>query len=177
MTTPMTKELTELRKLATALDGDKWHSEGSSVYGSAYDVGDNLCYDHIVDCESIKGESPVAEFIAAANPATVLALLDALEASERRIAELEREIDSLATVAGNNAAQVKELQSRAESAEQRAAQIQHDSQLIQCWVCFSNVKVSQVVNGDGHCPICGSPIDIDDEPYSGSATLQIQGGE
>ncbi|HHU4096498.1 TPA: ead/Ea22-like family protein [Citrobacter freundii] len=31
-----------------------------------------------------------AEFIAAANPATVLALLDELEAAEKRIAELER---------------------------------------------------------------------------------------
>ena len=34
---------------------------------------------------------PDAKFIAAANPATVLALLDALEAKDKRIAELERD--------------------------------------------------------------------------------------
>lgn len=35
-----------------------------------------------------------AEFIAAASPATVLALLDELEAAEKRIAELEAKLDS-----------------------------------------------------------------------------------
>ncbi|CZX38273.1 TPA: ead/Ea22-like family protein [Enterobacter hormaechei] len=72
-----------LRVLATALDGDDWHAEGNSVYGGRYDVGDNVCYDHIASCESVNGKSPHADFIAAANPATVLALLDELEAAER----------------------------------------------------------------------------------------------
>ncbi|HEO9146120.1 TPA: ead/Ea22-like family protein [Enterobacter asburiae] len=79
----------ELRYLATALDGDDWHAEGNSVYGGAYDVGDNVCYDHIASCESVNGESPLADFIAAVNPATVLALLDEMEAAEKRVAELE----------------------------------------------------------------------------------------
>lgn len=78
-----------LRVLAVALDGDDWHAEGNSVYGGAYDVGDSICYDHIASCESVNGESPHADFIAAASPATVLALLDELEAAEKRIAELE----------------------------------------------------------------------------------------
>lgn len=78
-----------LRQLATALDGDDWHAEGNSVYGGRYDVGDNVCYDHIASCESVNGESHLADFIAAANPATVLALLDELEAKDKRIAELE----------------------------------------------------------------------------------------
>ncbi|MEN8605464.1 ead/Ea22-like family protein [Enterobacter hormaechei] len=68
-----------LRVLATALDGDDWHAEGNSVYGGRYDVGDNVCYDHIASCESVNGKSPHADFIAAANSATVLALLDELE--------------------------------------------------------------------------------------------------
>ncbi|HFI1088362.1 TPA: ead/Ea22-like family protein [Enterobacter hormaechei] len=76
-----------LRVLATALDGDDWHAEGNSVYGGRYDVGDNVCYDHIASCESVNAESPHADFIAAANPATVLALLDELEDAEKRIAE------------------------------------------------------------------------------------------
>ncbi|EIS7898357.1 ead/Ea22-like family protein [Escherichia coli] len=78
-----------LREAAVALDGDDWHAEGNSVYGGRYDVGDNVCYDHIASCESVNGESHHAEFIAAANPATVLALLDELEAAEKRVAELE----------------------------------------------------------------------------------------
>ncbi|WP_426736747.1 ead/Ea22-like family protein [Enterobacter cloacae complex sp. 397G4] len=78
-----------LRQLATALDGDDWHAEGNSVYGGRYDVGDNVCYDHIASCESVNGESHLADFIAAANPAIVLALLDELEAKDKRIAELE----------------------------------------------------------------------------------------
>lgn len=83
-----------LRDLATALDGDDWHAEGNSVYGGRYDVGDNVCYDHIASCESVNGESPLADFIAAANPATVLALLDELEAAEKRIAELEAKLET-----------------------------------------------------------------------------------
>lgn len=39
--------------------------------------------------ETINPESPDGVFIAAANPATVLALLDELEAKDKRIAELE----------------------------------------------------------------------------------------
>ncbi|MCM7201258.1 ead/Ea22-like family protein [Enterobacter hormaechei] len=39
--------------------------------------------------ETINPESPDGVFIAAANPAAVLALLDELEAAEKRIAELE----------------------------------------------------------------------------------------
>ena len=81
------------RVLATALDGDDWHAEGNSVYGGRYDVGDNVCYDHIASCESVNGKSPHADFIAAANPATVLALLDELEAAEKRIAELSQKAD------------------------------------------------------------------------------------
>ncbi|EMJ8509510.1 Uncharacterised protein [Enterobacter hormaechei] len=40
--------------------------------------------------ETINPKSPDGVFIAAANPSTVLALLDELEAAEKRIAELER---------------------------------------------------------------------------------------
>ncbi|EEW1514978.1 TPA: ead/Ea22-like family protein [Escherichia coli] len=41
-----------------------------------------------------ENEARDAAFIAAANPATVLALLDELEAAEKRIAELEAKLDS-----------------------------------------------------------------------------------
>ena len=41
-----------------------------------------------------ENEARDAAFIAAANPATVLALLDELETAEKRIAELEAKLDS-----------------------------------------------------------------------------------
>ncbi|WP_353654746.1 ead/Ea22-like family protein [Citrobacter sp. Cb223] len=85
-----------LRVLAVALDGGDWHAEGNSVYGGRYDVGDNVCYDHIASCESVNGESPHADFIAAANPATVLALLDELEAKDKSIGFLKDQLAQLA---------------------------------------------------------------------------------
>lgn len=89
-----------LRVLATALDGDDWHAEGNSVYGGRYDVGDNVCYDHIASCESVNGKSPHADFIAAANPATVLALLDELEAKDKQIADLKEAFSIALSAAG-----------------------------------------------------------------------------
>ncbi|MEG5715250.1 ead/Ea22-like family protein [Enterobacter hormaechei] len=89
-----------LRVLATALDGDDWHAEGNSVYGGRYDVGDNVCYDHIASCESVNGKSPHADFIAAANPATVLALLDELEAKDKQIADLKEAFRIALSAAG-----------------------------------------------------------------------------
>ncbi|EPA0293267.1 ead/Ea22-like family protein [Enterobacter hormaechei] len=90
-----------LQDLATALDGDGWHAEGNSVYGGAYDVVGSVCYDHIASCESVNGESPLADFIASANPATVLALLDEiaeLEQGHCGAALLEREESHAKTV-------------------------------------------------------------------------------
>lgn len=83
----ITALMATMKAAAENLDGDTWHSEGASVYGGAYDVGDTVCHDHIVDCENVNGESLVAEFIAAANPANVLALVEALEARDKQIAK------------------------------------------------------------------------------------------
>jgi len=90
----------ELRVLAVALDGDDWHAEGNSVYGGRYDVGDNVCYDHIASCESVNGESPHADFIAAASPGTVLALLDELEAAQSYAKERDEENQDLMLTVG-----------------------------------------------------------------------------
>ena len=79
-----------MKAAAENLDGDTWHDEGASVYGGAYDVGDTVCYDHIVDCENVNGESLVAEFIAIANPANVLALVEALEKAQQKIVEIQQ---------------------------------------------------------------------------------------
>ena len=101
-----------LRDLATALDGDDWHAEGNSVYGGAYDVGDNVCYDNIASCESVNGESPLADFIAAANPATVLALLDELAFLDKRNAELNSTLERWAVDRAQSASELDDAEKR-----------------------------------------------------------------
>jgi hypothetical protein len=49
--------------------------------------------------ETINPESPDGVFIAAANPATMLALLDELEAKDLRVSDLERELVAMEAVA------------------------------------------------------------------------------
>ncbi|HFE7776826.1 TPA: ead/Ea22-like family protein [Klebsiella pneumoniae] len=77
--------------------------------------------DEIMVCEHISKERPHdAMFIALANPANVLALVEALERSQQRIVELDRkncELDSLtqrwAVERAENADRIAELESRA----------------------------------------------------------------
>jgi hypothetical protein len=114
----MTTELAQRMKAAAEkLDGDSWHDEGASVFGGAYDVGDTVCYDHIVDCESVNGESLVAEFIALANPANVLALVEALEARDEQIAELTEARDLFNSKMMGFAYRVEELEAKLETAD------------------------------------------------------------
>ncbi|HHT8275617.1 TPA: ead/Ea22-like family protein [Citrobacter braakii] len=82
-----------LRKLAKALSGKEWVAFVHKASGT-YAVG-SLGHDRgedIIKWPGLDGQDNAeskAKFIAAANPATVLALLDELEAAEKRIAELE----------------------------------------------------------------------------------------
>ncbi len=99
----MTIDYQELREKAEKATCGEWSLE----YGEErFDAGDALIHREVVGylpiCR-IEGAHPEsgfdedfqmeqqanAEFIAAANPATVLALLGELEAAEKRIAELE----------------------------------------------------------------------------------------
>jgi hypothetical protein len=78
-----------LREAAEKATQGTWVEKCGEVTTADYDVKGVTFLDHICNCEIIGTESPNAEFIAAASPATVLALLDELEAAEKRIAELE----------------------------------------------------------------------------------------
>ncbi len=87
-----------LRKLAKALSGKEWVAFVHKASGT-YAVG-SLGHERgedIIKWPGLDGQDNAeskAKFIAAANPATVLALLDELEAAEKRIAELEaREVE------------------------------------------------------------------------------------
>lgn len=82
-----------LRELAKALSGKEWVAFVHKASGT-YAVG-SLGHERgedIIKWPGLDGQDNAeskAKFIAAANPATVLALLDELEAAEKRIEELE----------------------------------------------------------------------------------------
>lgn len=88
----------ELRKLAQAATPGGWYVEGNDVYGCK-DVTDGEEEWHPViacadDDEPVKYESNAA-FIAAANPETILELLDRLEAAEKERDELRIKIEAM----------------------------------------------------------------------------------
>ncbi|QOX71632.1 hypothetical protein GUY47_17100 [Enterobacter hormaechei] len=82
-----------LREAAEKAGADEWCAfiDTKSKTYSVHTPGDNRCGDVVkwAGFDGQKRAAAKAKFIAAANPATVLALLDELEAAERRIAELE----------------------------------------------------------------------------------------
>ncbi|MGN8076674.1 ead/Ea22-like family protein [Enterobacter sp. 22104] len=82
-----------LRKAAEKAGTEEWRAfiDTKSKTYAVHTPGDNRCGD-VVKWAGFDGQqkaSNKARFIAAANPATVLSLLDELEAAEKRIDELE----------------------------------------------------------------------------------------
>lgn len=80
-----------LRKAAQNATDGPWVEKHGEVTTVDYEIDGVTHLDHICDCEIIGTESPNAEFIAASNPATMLALLDENEALEKRVEELASE--------------------------------------------------------------------------------------
>ncbi len=87
-----------LRQKAVKAGGEEWQSRKEPGIGGEYTV---IVKGSLVKHPGWSTHRPVADeivdkktmdFIAAANPATVLALLDELEAAEKRIAELEAKL-------------------------------------------------------------------------------------
>lgn len=80
-----------LREAANAANAASWgnwepYKPHKGARGYEVKVGVKAVAQHCLKVDSV--------FIAAANPVTVLALLDELEAAEKRIAELEAKLDS-----------------------------------------------------------------------------------
>ncbi|MEA3708990.1 ead/Ea22-like family protein [Enterobacter hormaechei] len=83
-----------LREAAEKAGSDKWQAK--KINGDFYVIRNGsyekqhgfTSYQPIAEIE----HKPVKDFVAAANPATVLALLDELEAAEKRIAELSHHL-------------------------------------------------------------------------------------
>lgn len=93
-------------------------------------------------------------FIAAANPATVLALLDELEAKEEQRA--------------NWFQMAEKLGADLDAVEKRIAELEvrDKPKFVQCWSCKHDIEVLPIADCDGYCPRCAAPIDLDDEPYA-----------
>ncbi len=143
-----------------------------------------------------ENEARDAAFIAAANPATVLALLDELEAKDNRINRLE----AIVAVAEQRSAlmrewkralkvpcdlvddqvpvvihgmvirleRLKETEDKLTAAEKRIAELEvrDKPKFVQCWSCKHDIEALAIADCDGYCPRCAAPIDLDDEPYA-----------
>lgn len=78
-----------LLRAAVKIGAHTWGAEGPQVFSMSNGRADALVLEVFGDETSGQQDCDIAGFIALANPATVLVLLDELEAAEKRIAELE----------------------------------------------------------------------------------------
>ncbi|MFO4143630.1 ead/Ea22-like family protein [Enterobacter kobei] len=126
-------------------------------------VGDNSLEDEL--------------FFRLCDPVTVLALLDELEAKDKSIGFLK---DQLAQLANFNpdwdkleaaTDSLREHMAKLSSAEKRIAELEarDKPKFVQCWSCKHDIEVLAIADCDGYFPRCAAPIDLDDEPYAGTA--------
>ncbi|HGL5373139.1 TPA: ead/Ea22-like family protein [Citrobacter farmeri] len=79
-----------LREAAARTGGVKWQYMRATQHSKAYITDDKG--STVVNCTDGDVPAKCAGFLESANPATVLALLDELEAKDKRIAELSRHL-------------------------------------------------------------------------------------
>ncbi|EBX7003661.1 ead/Ea22-like family protein [Salmonella enterica subsp. enterica serovar Brunei] len=79
-----------LLRAAVKIGAEKWTHDGNGeVTTEEYTADGQALVDLICNCEVVGTSSPRAEFISMANPATILVLLDELEAANELV-ELQR---------------------------------------------------------------------------------------
>lgn len=83
----MTIDKQALRADAVRAGGVKWQYMRATQHSKAYITDETG--STVINCTDGDVPAKCAGFLTSANPATVLALLDELEAAEKRIAELE----------------------------------------------------------------------------------------
>ncbi|HBR5571878.1 TPA: ead/Ea22-like family protein [Klebsiella pneumoniae] len=89
MTTDITELAQRMRTAAEKAGIEQWVNNRGEVNTADYEVDGGMYIDHICDCEIVGTESPRAEFIALANPANIIALVEALEKAQQRITQME----------------------------------------------------------------------------------------
>lgn len=150
-----------LREAAEKATSGKWErGDGNGNGGELHVYCDDALGSAVCEMTSEYNAIPKYQrinnlnFIAAANPATVLALLDELERKEEQRA---------------NWFQVAEkLGADLDAAERRIAEMEarDKPKFVQCWSCKHDIEVLAIADCDGYCPRCAAPIDLDDEPYA-----------
>jgi hypothetical protein len=108
-------DLDALEQAAREAGGGCWFSAGWTAGSRGFEVGDlksrdRICSDATERC---------AEFIAAANPATILELLDRLEAAEKELAELRSSMKFRTSLIGRTEAERDTLRAEIEAMEKR----------------------------------------------------------
>ncbi|WP_155004059.1 ead/Ea22-like family protein [Klebsiella grimontii] len=81
--TDITELAQSLKAAAEKAGVEQWVNNRGEVNTADYEVDGGTYIDHICDCEIVGTESPRAEFIALANPANVITLVEALEKAQR----------------------------------------------------------------------------------------------
>ncbi|HIG8168775.1 ead/Ea22-like family protein [Klebsiella pneumoniae] len=80
--TDITELAQSLKAAAEKAGVEQWVNNRGEVNTADYEVDGGTYIDHICDCEIVGTESPRAEFIAMANPANVITLVEALEKAQ-----------------------------------------------------------------------------------------------
>ena len=135
--------------------GDRIDGSGSIKYEChGYDGSLVLRTDHKNMEYGFIGDNGNADelFFRLCVPDVILALLDELEAAEKRIAEQREYYEG---VIADGSSRIAELEARDEP------------KFVKCWSCKHGIEVLAIVDCDGYCPRCAAPIDLDDEPYAG----------
>ncbi|EOU3149334.1 ead/Ea22-like family protein [Yersinia enterocolitica] len=99
----------ELKKAANAIGYEKWIDSAGEVTSVDYLAGGDVTCDHICNCETFNGESANAKFIALANPATILDLIDQLEAAQKERDEFRRRLKLERSILEDTDKQLAEL--------------------------------------------------------------------
>lgn len=86
--TDITEQAQRMKAAAEKAGIEQWVNNRGEVNTADYEVDGGMYIDHICDCEIVGTESPRAEFIALANPANILALVEALEKAQQVDEEL-----------------------------------------------------------------------------------------
>ena len=112
MTTDITELAQSLKAAAEKAGIEQWVNNHGEVNTADYEVDGGVYIDHICNCEIVGTESPRAEFISLANPANVLALVEALEKAQRHANLTEAERQAYLGLISKRDERIAELESR-----------------------------------------------------------------
>ncbi|HHX8240218.1 TPA: ead/Ea22-like family protein [Enterobacter asburiae] len=110
-----------LLRLAVKIGAHTWGAEGSHVFSMSNGTAETFVLEVCGDETSSKQDCDIASFIAAANPAAVIMLLDELKESQAHEANESSCADNVIDLAINWQIRCKDTESKLEAAEKRIA--------------------------------------------------------